>query len=39
VGFILPENIAMQKIAARSGFVLDRTSDSQLVVATRTLVG
>ena len=27
VGFILSENLAMQKTAARSGFVLDRTSE------------
>ena len=37
VAFMVAENLGMQKIAAKAGFVLDRVSDSRMVVATKEL--
>jgi acetyltransferase len=35
VAFMLPENLGMQRTAARLGFVLDRSGGPQLVAATK----
>lgn len=37
LAFMLPENLAMQKIATRSGFVLHPSADNRLVVARRSI--
>jgi hypothetical protein len=37
VAFMLAENLGMQRIAAKAGFLLDRVSDPRMVVATREL--
>jgi acetyltransferase len=34
VAYIRPDNIGMQKLAARAGLALDRTSDPDLVIAS-----
>ena len=37
IAFMLAENLGMQRIAVKAGFVLDRASDPQMFVATKDL--
>jgi acetyltransferase len=37
VAFMVAENLGMQRIAAKAGFLLDRVSDPRMVVATKEL--